>query len=55
MAKHYDENGHQIISAQDARQGEIILRTRAMRWTFIGAMASLLVIAVLMVVVALPS
>jgi hypothetical protein len=55
MVRHYDENGHQVISARDARQGEIILRTRAMRWTFIGAMAGLLVIAVVMVVVALPS
>lgn len=54
MAKETDEQGHQIISGQDARQGDIVLRTRGMRLAFIAAMASLLVIAVLMVLVALP-
>tara|TARA_R110002110_G_scaffold408733_1_gene630543 strand:+ start:2610 stop:2774 length:165 start_codon:yes stop_codon:yes gene_type:complete len=54
MVKQYEEQGHQVISAQDARQGDIILRTRGMKLAFIAAMAALVVIAVLMVVVAMP-
>lgn len=49
MAKHYDEKGHQVISTQEARQADIILRTRGMKIFFFGAMLSLLVIPPVMV------
>jgi len=44
MVKHYDEAGHQVISAQDARGAEIILRTVKTKVIFFGALLSLLII-----------
>lgn len=54
MVKQYDDEGHQVISGQKARQGDIVLRTRGMRYVFIGGMASLGLLAVLMVVFLMP-
>ncbi len=48
MAKKPDpKQRRQTIGAQDARQGEIILRTRARRIIFIAGLAGVVVLALL--------
>jgi hypothetical protein len=38
------------ISAQDARQGEIILRSRASRWIFIAGLVAVVALALVLMV-----
>ncbi|MER8803296.1 peptide ABC transporter permease [Mesorhizobium sp. M0998] len=46
MSSDLDKNGP-VFSAEQARQGEIILRTRARRIIFIGGLVGLVLLALL--------
>jgi hypothetical protein len=37
---------HQSYSAEDVRQGEIILRTRRRRWIFFGGLVACVILAI---------
>lgn len=43
---------HQSYSAEDVRQGEIILRTRRRRWIFFGGLVACVVLAIVAAIVA---
>ncbi|RWA82116.1 peptide ABC transporter permease [Mesorhizobium sp.] len=50
MSKDRDEEGP-VFSGQDARQGEIILRTRTRRIIFIAGLVAIVVLALVLSIV----
>lgn len=48
LKRRKDAEQRTVVSAEDARQGEIILRTRTRRITFIAGLVGLVIIAILL-------
>ncbi|OHV89328.1 peptide ABC transporter permease [Mesorhizobium sp. ORS 3428] len=48
MSKDRDKEGRPVFSGEDARQGEIILRTRTRRIIFIAGLVGIVVLALVL-------